>query len=207
MALAGLNDLPDTIMTRAVIVRMRRRSADEPIAPWRRRLVEPEAKKLAGQLRDWAATADPLADAWPDMPDGIEDRDADTWEALLAVADLAGGHWPHTARVAAVTLVTESRKRPPSLGVLLLRDIRRVFDAQADDKLPTETLICGLLKDPESPWATIRKGEEIDARWLASQLRKYGIEPKTQRIGESVFKGYSRAQFEDPWKRYCASSS
>jgi hypothetical protein len=48
---------------------------------------------------------------WPDMPPGVEDRDADVWEALLAVADLAGGHWPTTARKAAVTLVTESRKR------------------------------------------------------------------------------------------------
>ena len=28
------------------------------------------------------------------MPAGIEDRNADVWEALLAVADLAGGDWP-----------------------------------------------------------------------------------------------------------------
>ena len=59
------------------------------------------------------------------MPDGVEDRDADVWEPLLAVADLAGGHWPNTARVAAVTVVTEAKTATPSIGVLLLRDIER----------------------------------------------------------------------------------
>ena len=43
------------------------------------------------------------------MPDGIEDRDADVWEPLLAVADAAGGTWPSRARVAAVALVADSK--------------------------------------------------------------------------------------------------
>ena len=111
--------------------------------------------------------------------------------------------WPHTARTAAVTLVTASRRRPPSLGVLLLRDIKKVFDAHPRmEKLLTEDIIRGLVKMDESPWASIRKGEPIDSRSLASRLRKYGISPKPQRTGEEVFKGYSRAQFEDAWKRY-----
>jgi hypothetical protein len=54
----------------------------------------------------------------------------------------------------------------------------------------------------ESPWATIRKGEPIDPRSLANRLRKYGISSKPQRVGEDVFKGYARSQFDDAWKRY-----
>jgi hypothetical protein len=38
VALAGLNDLPDTIMTRAVVVRMHRRASTELIEPWRPRV-------------------------------------------------------------------------------------------------------------------------------------------------------------------------
>ena len=53
--------------------------------------------------------------------------DADTWEALLAVADLAGGHWPQTGRVAAVAAVADTLGKAPSLGVMLLRDIRITF--------------------------------------------------------------------------------
>jgi hypothetical protein len=37
VALAGLDDLPDTIMSRSVVIRMRRRAPDEKIEPWRLR--------------------------------------------------------------------------------------------------------------------------------------------------------------------------
>ena len=46
VALAGLDDLPDTIMTRSIIVRMRRRAADEQMEPWRPRVNGPDAKQL-----------------------------------------------------------------------------------------------------------------------------------------------------------------
>jgi hypothetical protein len=136
------------------------------------------------------------------MPNGVEDRDADCWEALLAVADLAGGSWANAARVTAVTLVTASKRRPPSIGVLLLRDVKKVFDDKGADRLPTEDILSSLNKIPESPWPSIRKGEPIDDRGLALRLRKYGIGSKALRDGEIVFKGYSRAQFTDAWKRY-----
>lgn len=205
VALAGLDDLPDTIMTRSVVVRMRRRAPDEHVEPWRRRISKPDADKLATQLCAWANQVNPINAGWPEMPSGVEDRDADVWEALLAVADTAGGHWPASARAAAVTAVTASRRRPPSVGVLLLRDIKKVFDSHdPGDKLLTEDIIHGLTRIDESPWATLRKGEPIDSRSLASRLRKYGISSKPQRLGEDVFKGYARSQFEDAWKRYVA---
>jgi hypothetical protein len=202
VALAGLDDLPDTIMTRSVVIRMRRRATDERVEPWRRRITQHDAEELADRLCAWSVTTDPLENGWPTMPDGVEDRDADVWEAMLAIADLAGGHWPKTARDAAVNLVTASRRRPPSIGVLLLRDIRKVFDAQHANKLTTESVIRGLVRMDEAPWGAIRKGEPIDPRGLSSRLGKYGISSKTQRDGDEVFKGYSRSQFEDAWKRY-----
>ena len=58
------------------------------------------------------------------MPDGIEDRDADVWEALLAVADVAGGDWPERARVALLRLL-RTQGSTPSLGVRLLADLRQ----------------------------------------------------------------------------------
>ena len=207
VALAGLDDLPDTVMTRSVVVRMRRRAADEQIEPWRPRVNGPEAKVLYTRLAKWSTAARALlsGDFWPEMPYGVEDRDADCWEALLAVADLAGDRWAKAARVTAVTLVRAAKRRPPSIGVLLLRDIKKVFDRSHADKLPTEEITNGLAKIPESPWSTIRKGEPIDDRGLALRLGKYGIGSKALRDGADVFKGYSRAQFADAWKRYVDS--
>jgi hypothetical protein len=104
VALAGLDDLPDTIHTRSVIIRMRRRAPGELVEPWRLRINGPQAVPIAERLAHWSETATERL-AWPEMPDGLEDRNADVWEALLAVADLAGGDWPERAREAAVALV------------------------------------------------------------------------------------------------------
>ena len=51
VALAGLDDLPDTIMTRSVIVRMRRRAPGEQVEPWRRRVNGAEAETAARATR------------------------------------------------------------------------------------------------------------------------------------------------------------
>ena len=64
-------------------------------------------------------------------------------------------------------------------------------------RLVTDKLIKNLKGMEESPWAVIRKGEPLDARWLARQLGNYGIRPKSHRDGDKVFKGYSRTQFEE----------
>lgn len=205
IALAGLDDLPDTIMSRSIVVRMRRRAQTEPIEPWRHRVNGADAAELYKRLFDWSTQVKPLKNGWPAIPHGVTDRDADVWESLLAVAELAGGHWPETARQAAVTVVTASKRREPSVGVLLLRDLRTVFSEAGRNKMPTTDILIALNKIDESPWSTIRRGEPLDARGLAYRLGKYGIGPKPQRSGDGlddVFKGYSVAQFEDAWARY-----
>jgi hypothetical protein len=95
VAMAGLGYLPDTILTRSVIVNMRRRAPNETVEPYRRRIEVEKGDHLRSRLEVWAGTiADQVRDTWPDMPEGIADRNADVWEALFSVADAAGGEWP-----------------------------------------------------------------------------------------------------------------
>lgn len=203
VALAGLDDLPDTIMTRSVVVRMRRRAPNEHVEPWRARVNSPEAERLRTRISNWAAAnvENFTGDFWPDMPAEIVDRDADVWEALLAVADLAGSDWPERARVAAVALVAASRQRNPSVGVLLLRDIRTVFNEADEEHLSTLRLLAALNSIEEAPWSTIRRGEPLDSRGLSQRLGKYGIGSKLH-AGERGLRGYTRTQFTDAWSRY-----
>ena len=60
------------------------------------------------------------------MPTSLRGRAADNWRPLLAVADLAGGEWPAKARQAAAAL--ETGDDAEGLGILLLRDLRELFD-------------------------------------------------------------------------------
>lgn len=194
VALAGLGDLPDTLMSRSIVIRMRRRAPHERVEPFRRRLHEADGHKVRDALASWLASADLQ---WPDMPGGVEDRDADCWEPLLAVADAAGRDWPERGRVAAVTLVTATRQGEGSLGVRLLTDLREVIGA--DETVHTEDLLRRLHNLDESPWADLR-GKPLDARRLARLLNPYGIAPKLIRQGSFVARGYVIADLADPFQ-------
>ena len=51
VALAGLDDLPDTIMSRSLVVRMRRRAPYETVEAFRHRIHGPEGRRATGTAR------------------------------------------------------------------------------------------------------------------------------------------------------------
>ncbi|HVI57729.1 MAG TPA: DUF3631 domain-containing protein [Luteimonas sp.] len=201
VALAGLGSLPDTILTRSVIIRMRRRSPDEAVEPYRQRVNRPEGERIRDRMSRWARTIEDEI-TFPALPDGIADRDADVWEPLIAVADAVGDEWPDLVRAAAVALVAESKEGGGvSLGVRLLHDLRSVFrDAEA---LSTETILGRLHDIDDAPWGDL-KGKSLDSRGLSWRLKQYGVKPRTVRIGYATPKGYRREDMHDAWARYLA---
>lgn len=213
VALAGLHSLPDTILTRSVVIRMRRRAASESIEPWRMSINGAEAAPLRDALEQWSvagvAATDLNVAARPRLPEGIEDRNADVWEALVGVGELAGGHWPATARCSAVAAVAAFRDEEPSLGVQLLWDIHRMFCLAGRGKLPADVaavssdVVSNLKGMEEAPWANYgrdRKG--LDTLRLSKLLSNYGIKSRNTRFGTSIAKAYHVWQFEDAWLRY-----
>ena len=204
VALAGLGWLPDTILTRSIIIRMRRRGPGEKITSFRRRDCEKEGQALQARLAMWAASAvQAMTEARPEMPEGIEDRNADVWEAPFAIADAAGEDWAKRARVAAVTLVAAAAEREPSLGIRLLSDLRDIFgDAP---QMTTGALLEALKNLPEAPWNDL-KGKPLNERGLATRLRQYNVRSKNLNLGgESRPKGYTREDLWDAWERYLPS--
>jgi len=199
-ALAGIGAMPETIEDRAVVIRMRRRAPGESVAPYRMGRDGAALADLRARLRAWVrAHADELRTAAPAMP--VEDRAADTWEPLIAVADLAGGDWPDVARDASVTL-TEAREANArgSIQARLLADCRTAF-ADAD-ALPTADLLKRLREDPEGPWATYGN-TGLSAMRLGMLLREFDIRSDTIRFPSGQAKGYGREAFADAWARYC----
>src|SRR5262249_16307634 len=143
VAIAGLGWLPDTIMSRSIIVRMRRRHAGEKIEPFRQRIHEQQGHKIREQVEIWAKTRKQAKDIeWPELPVGMEDRDAEIWESLVAIGDVIGGDWSKRAREAAVALVAVAQDREQSLGVRLLADLRTVF--QGRDQMLTKEVLFAL---------------------------------------------------------------
>ncbi|MEU6997191.1 DUF3631 domain-containing protein [Nonomuraea sp. NPDC046570] len=199
-ALAGIGAMPDTIEDRAVVVRMRRRGPGETVAPYRHRRDRPALRQLAEDLNLWLrADLATLEQAEPPMP--VEDRAADTWEPLVAVADHAGGHWPDRARAAVLALTAEADDNgETSNRVRLLADCRTAF--ATDTALPTATLLERLKADPEAPWADYGPAG-LTAMKLGVILREYDIRSATIRFPTGQAKGYQRIDFADAWTRYC----
>ena len=75
VALAGIGWLPDTILSRSVIIRMRRRHAGERVEPFRRRLHESEGWQVRDRVAAWAQSVAGQIE-WPELPHQIVDRDA-----------------------------------------------------------------------------------------------------------------------------------
>jgi Protein of unknown function (DUF3631) len=201
-ALAGIGAMPDTIEDRAVVIRMRRRAPGETVHPYRHRRDRPPLRRLAGQLAAWLAPHLPdLEKAVPAMP--LEDRAADTWEPLVAVADLAGGHWPERARSAAEALTSEREENAhQSTRVRLLTDCRAAFAAHGDPPvLPTADLLAALNDDPEAPWSAFSP-TGLTGKRLGDLLREFDIRSDTLRFPVGQAKGYHREHFTDAWSRY-----
>ncbi|WNO65659.1 DUF3631 domain-containing protein [Streptomyces sp. AM2-3-1] len=209
VSVAGLGYLPDTITTRSVIIRMRRRARNEKAEPFRARLHEAEGHKLRDRLAQWAdQVRDDIAGRWPEMPEGVTDRPADVWEPLLSVADAAGGDWPERARTACVELVNAARADDKgSFGIRLLTDLRDYVMAGID-RMPTVAILDRLCALDEAPWADM-SGRPLDSRSLAKMLGEYmttdntPVKARNIKSAGTVLKGYYAADLHDAWQRYC----
>jgi hypothetical protein len=201
--LAAIGELPDTIMDRAVIIRMRRRAASEHVDPYRTRRDAPPLHDLRERLASWTrGHMRELQHATPVMP--LEDRAADTWEPLIAIADLAGGAWPARARDAAATMTQAEaqQEEDTAASVRLLADLRQVFHAAEAEALYTSTILEALHQLEDAPWADWY-GHPLTTRDLAKLLRPYQVESKNIREhGGAPRKGYARADLHDAWTRY-----
>ncbi|MGW5659463.1 DUF3631 domain-containing protein [Streptomyces sp. NPDC003758] len=204
-ALAGIGDLPDTVMDRAVVIRMQRRKPGERVEQFRSRRDIPALHALRDRLTAWLRPLmDTAADLVPPMP--VQDRAADTWEPLVIVAELAGGTWPERARSACAAMcAAEAGKDDESnLKTRLLQDIRRAFARCGDPAIMrTRDLLDELLKDQEAPWAEYGSAG-LSPRHLGILLKDFDIKPATHRFeGGRQAKGFARLRFVDAWARYC----
>ena len=124
-----------------------------------------------------ADKSDALRDARPDMPVGLDDRAADAWEPLIAIADAAGGTWPERARRAALELSGEGVREDDSVRVMLLADIRAIFAGREATQMPTADLIEQLIAIEGHLWAEWKGGKPITPTGLARLLAQ-GLEGK-----------------------------
>jgi hypothetical protein len=205
-AIAGIGRLPDTVVSRSIPIRLRRKTGSEPVERFRRRTVESEGAALRAEIEAWAEEdIDRLADQTVALIVQLSDRAFDVWEPLLAIAGLAGGDWPERAHAAALALSGLVATDDESFGVRLLADIRSIL-ADRDRVLSAE-LTYALNAAEESPWGGFNTGTGIKPREIAKLLKPFEIAPHTIRDSDRNAKGYYAKSFEDAFDRYLPNDS
>jgi Protein of unknown function (DUF3631) len=206
--LAGIDNgrHPETIRDRSIVIRLQRKLFEQ-VERFRYRKVKAEAEILVKAITTWAeAHLNELADLYPEIPEELNDRAAEGWEPLLAIAEVAGTEWLDRGRAAAVALSGNVEVEEDSFGVQLLADLKRIWVLDELGSSPFSHALCEKLHGVEDgPWTGWGKGRPMpgfNARDLARTLRPFGIKPRTVRVGEITRKGYHREQFADAWARY-----
>jgi hypothetical protein len=215
MAISAIGSLPMPLMRRSVIVHMEKTAGGAGLK--RFDINDGETLRrintVYGFIRRWAE-AKPDLNLDPDLPRGLRNRVADNWRPLIAIADCFGAYWSQAAREAAVTFAHTYHDE--DAGVVLLSDIRDIFNRTAADRMASIDLITALLDVEESGWSEYRgvrddqAPRKLSAGEMARLLRPFGIRPRSiwpalkRRKGHSSRKGYYRNQFEQAWSRYCS---
>ena len=211
-ALALIGRPPATIWDRSVVVPIRRKGPKEKVELLRLDRLS-ELQPLVQDAARWALdNGKQLANAEPLMPTEIKnDRARDNWRPLLAIADALGGDWPALARQAAVELsAIADDGLGQDLGVLLLEDIRVVFNTLQVDRVGTQQLLHDLRAMDARPWKTCTSGRALSPEKLAALLRPFGIHSHKWAEPGVVRKfpnGYLRTDFADAFERYLSPHS
>lgn len=201
----------ETVSDRSIVVPMRRRAEGEQIDRAFPK-VTPAIEVLNRQAVRWSQDhMDQLRAIVPAEREGLDDRAADNWRPLFAIAELVGAGWPEKATRAALTLSGAKERESSTAGVLLLEDIRKYFGPGGPgvDRVATIDLADWLATSPdlaERPWRTFRHGKPVSPKSVGNLLEPYGIKPdrwwEGTRPKRIQVRGFCREAFADAWGRY-----
>ena len=194
-------DLPSTVADRSIVIAMQRRKPDEPISRMRLGRLEAELSPLRMKAARWSA--DELAtlrEVDPVVPEGLDDRTADNWRPLLAIAEVVGEEIASAARRTVPRLADPDADLEEE-GIMALDDLRDAFVEEGAERLPSQVLVERMIANEERPWAG-----QLNPRRLARLLRPFGIRPRSlwAEYGgrRKSVKGYLREDCAEAFDRY-----
>jgi hypothetical protein len=172
-----------------------------------------ELDAVYSYLRHWASTAKLSRN--PPMPAGVIRRYADNVRGLLAIAHSCGPEWEQWACEAITVLLAREKAERPEIAIV--RHGLAILDALGLDQIGSVRFNKELrqLDLPDARWARFRGpsglsyDHPIELFEQAQLLALVGIESKQlwlpgKRESGGKFRGYTRAQFEEAWRKHGA---
>ncbi len=206
MAIAGIGGQRDTLVSRSIVIGLRRRLPAETVARMPVDLFE-RMLRLRRRAARWAADHRLTLGAMEGEPGQCgDDRRRDNWTPLHRIAEALDGPWPE--RIAAAYLAHgagEDDDAEPA-GIMLLRDVLTIFEARGPanivSRLPTTEVVAALVEMEDRPWAEWKHGRPATVQSVARLLKPFGIRSKAKKLHGDFARVYLRDEVQAAAERY-----
>jgi hypothetical protein len=212
LALAAIGSLPLPLLDRSWTIHLVRTQQELPLQLHRKEDRD-QLEFVRQKILDWSQGRQ--LDTDPPLPWKATSRRTDNARPLIAFADACSDEWGRIVRDALVRL--SQRYRDEDLLVILLHDIRTVFDTRNIDRITSVDLVEALVAMEDQPWPEYRGPRDDQqpkkltpasmAVLLAKLMPPIGpIRPRAIRIsskGSNNPTGYRREWFEKAWEAFC----
>jgi hypothetical protein len=197
----------EALRTRSLVCPLAKPPKGVTIERFRRVRHLEQANMIRSSLKRWGNENATLAGelgATVELPETIENRDADLWEPLYVTALVLGGDWPARCERACRELEdgemseNEDDDRPRTPLEFLLHDMGQVFALEGNpQRLASRTIVCGLLNLPGSPWRKWLASDPSNVavtggKAIADALSARNVTPGVMKLDGEAVRGYER---------------
>lgn len=202
MAIAGIGGQRDTLMSRSIVIGLRRRLRDEPV----KRLphdLHAQLLRIRRQLARWAEdNAARIGAMEGEPPDCGDDRRRDNWTPLHRIAQALGGPWPDRMQRAYIAQGHAVDDEDEPAGVMMLRDMAEIFASRRVDRIASVELVGDLLIMEDRPWSEWRHGKPITAQTIAKLMKPFGVKARLLKLNGTNQRLYLRTEVDNASSRY-----
>lgn len=198
VVISGIKAVAGALSTRAIHLVLQPAPKDRKLTKLRAPGSKAAFLEIGQKLARWAADQGEDLNLEPEIPEELDDRQADFSLPLLAIADQAGGDWPERARAALVKILGANNDLSQTRRQQLLADIVQVLQTPPwikHDELNSTELVRALHVMPDAPWNGSDGNPPLTTHKLAELLRPYEIVPGQIGPEANRRRGYLRSQF------------
>ncbi len=202
MVIAGIGSQRDTLMSRSVIISLRRKLPSESVTRLPINLHD-QLLRLRRQIARWAADNSVRLGAMEIEPPACgNDRMQDNFTPLWRIATALGGPWPDRLAAAYTAQANAADEDTEPAAIIMLRDIAEIFASRRVDRIASIEIVSDLMVMEERPWADWRHGRPISAHSVAKLMKPFGVKVRNLKLHGASARVYLRSDVEAAAARY-----
>ena len=197
-AIAGIGSQDDTLISRSIVISLRRKLITETVKPVRFNLHQ-QHEDTRQALATWASNFQSVCEEeMKPFLNANTDRGIDNWLPIGIIAKRIGFSWIERAQAALTSIEARQNHDAQSTGVQLLTDVRNVVSESSRPEWSSTDLYNAVVINEETDWSVFNHGRPITKKKFTQMLGDFGIKP-TKRSNANVF---YVVDLEDAFVRY-----